>query len=152
LDCECSYAVRVERSAFHQDSRDTDLIENAFGESHTVALGQNDIDKTALVGNEEKRAAGGGAKFCAEGMVVGMRVSAEVTIGVSEFASETNGYAGHRLAGEKFEVSVVRHFLRFGQVGDQKPDFSERHIVQAVVVTELESAQNENRKKTKRGY
>jgi hypothetical protein len=39
------------------------LIENAFGESHTIALGQDDIDKTALVGNEEKRAAGGGAKF-----------------------------------------------------------------------------------------
>ena len=141
FDGEGMYAVCVEGSAFHLDPGHTDEIENAFGKRHTVACGQDDIDKTALVGNEEERTAGGGAEFCAEGVVVGVGVGTEKTIGVGEFATESCGFSTHRFAGEKFEVPVVGHFLRFGKVRDKALDLSESHVVQAVVVSELERGQ-----------
>ena len=69
----------------------------------------------------------------------------EVTIGVGEFASKSHGFSRHRLTGEKFEVPCVGHPLGFGQVGDKAPDFSERHIIQAVVVAKLACGQYQNR-------
>lgn len=141
LDGQRVQAVYVERSAFHHDSGNTDEIEDAFGKWHTVACGQNEIDETALVGNEEEGAAGGDTEFCAKGVIVSVGVSAEKTIGVGEFATESCDFSTHRFAGEKFEVPVAGHFLRFWQVRDKPLDLGERHAVQAVVVTELESSQ-----------
>jgi len=66
-------------------------------------------------------------------------VRCEKTICVGEFASEGRGFSARRIAGKKFEVSVTGHFLRFRQVRDKAPDLGEGHIVQAVIVSKLES-------------
>src|SRR5258708_21477658 len=68
FDGKCFYAVRVERRAFYRDSGHTNEIENVFGKRNTVTRGQDNIGNAALVGNEEQGAAGGHAKFCAEGV------------------------------------------------------------------------------------
>jgi hypothetical protein len=143
-------AVRVEGVACCQNSWDTDEIEGAFGKWHSVLCGEDNIDNAALIGNEEQGAAGGGAEFCAEGMVVRVGVGAEKAVRVGKFAAETYGVSANGLAGEEFEVPLAGHFLSFGQIGDKPPDLSERQVVQAVVITELECAQRENREQAHR--
>ena len=83
-------------------------------------------------------------------MVVGVGVGSEKAIGVGEFTSETCGFSRHRPTGEKFEIPVIGHFLRFWKVRDEALDLSEGHVVQAVVVSELESGQHQNCEKTER--
>jgi len=140
FDSERVQAVHVKCAAICQDSWNADEIEGAFRKRHAVFCGEDNIDNAAPVGNEEQGAAGGGAEFCAESVVVGVGVGAEKTVRVGEFAADAYGVSAHGLAGEEFEVSVAGHFLGFGQIGDKPPDLSERHIVQAVVIPELECA------------
>ena len=149
IDGQHTHSVSVERFAFHQDSGNADEVESVFGKWHAVGGRQYDIDDTALVGNEEKRAPSGGAEFCAEGVIVAVGVSALKTIGVGEFAMESCDLATNRAAGQKFDVPGFGHFLGFGQIKDETLDLSEGHVVQAIVIAELESGQKQYRERTK---
>jgi hypothetical protein len=72
-------------------------------------------------------------------------VSSEKTIGVSEFASESCGFATRGITCEKLDVSAAGHFLCFRKVRDEMLDLSEGHVVQPVVVSELECSQRKKR-------
>jgi hypothetical protein len=144
LDRKGAHAVCVERFASDHNSGNTDEIEHAFGKRHAVACRQDNVNEAALVGNKKEGAAGGGAEFCAEGVIVGVGVCAQKTIGVGEFSSESCGFPKFGFTGEKFEVPVVGHFLRFGKIGDKTLDLSESHVVQAVVVSELKTCQKQH--------
>jgi hypothetical protein len=119
-------SVGVYRFAFYEDARDAYLVEEACGEWDGVARRQHYVGLVALIGEEEQRGTCGGAELGAEGVIVGMVVAAEITVGVGEFAAKGDGVARHGLSGEQLYVSLFCEVLRFRQIRNERLHFRER--------------------------
>ena len=78
-------------------------------------------------------------------MVVTVRMAAEVTIRIGDFASKTHSLSRNRLSREQINVPLRGQSPRLCQIGDQSLDLPEWHIIQAIPVSELESAQSQSR-------
>src|SRR5437667_74623 len=61
------------------------------------------------------------------------------------FTSKTRSLSRNRLSHEQINVPLPGQPPRLCQVGDQRLHLSEWHIVQAIPVSELESAQSQSR-------
>jgi hypothetical protein len=138
-------SVHLKRFALDHDSGDANAIKNLIREPYTVALSEDKIDLSSLVGNKQQRATGGGAQLGAESMIVRMGVTAQVTICVGDFTSKAHSPSRSCLSSQQLDVPLLRHFLRFRQVGDESLDLRERHIIQPVPISELESTQCQSR-------
>ena len=106
------------------------------------------MELAALVGHKYQSTACRSAQLCAKRMIVGVRVSAKVTIRVGDLASEGHRLAAQSLPGKQFNVSLVCHSSRPCQVRSQGLHLREWHIVQAVSIPELESTQPQRREET----
>jgi hypothetical protein len=136
-------SIGVYRFAVYEDAGDAYLVEEVCGEWDGVARRQHYVGLVALIGDKEQRGTSGGAELGAEGVIVGMVVAAEITVGVREFAAKGNGVARHGLSGEEFDVSLFCEGLRFRQIRNERLHFRERKAVQAVSISKLKRAKSE---------
>jgi hypothetical protein len=93
----------------------------------------------AFIGNKEQRTTRRCAELRTEGMIVGMRVTAKITICVGDFSSKTRGLSRHGLSGQQINVTLLSHYAGFCHVGDHGLHLREWHTIQPIPISELES-------------
>jgi hypothetical protein len=140
-----AHSAGVEHFTFDHGPRNTYAIENVLSKPRAVPFAEHEINFSALIGNKYQRIAGRRAQLGAEGMVITMRTAAEVTIRIGDFASKTRSLSWNSLSHEQINVSLPGQSPRLSQIGDQGLHFGEGHIIQAIPVSELESAQSQSR-------
>src|SRR6266446_7406591 len=140
-----AHSAGVEHFTFDHGPRNTYAIENVLGKPYAVPFAEHEINLSSLVGNKYQRIAGCRAQLGAEGMVVTVRMAAEVTIRIGDFTSKTRSLSRNHLSHEQINVSLPCQSTRLCQIGDQGLHLFERHIIQAIPVSELESAQSQSR-------
>src|SRR6266853_1815793 len=140
-----AHSAGVEHFTFDHGPRNAYPIENVLRKPYAVPFAEHKINLTALVGNKFQRTTGRRAQLRAEGMVVTVRVAAEVTIRIGDFTSKTHSLSRNRLSHEQIDVPLLRQTPRLCQIGDQGLHLLERHIIQAILVSELESTQSQSR-------
>jgi hypothetical protein len=139
-----AHSAGVEHFTFDRSPRNTYAIENILGKPYAVPFAERKINFSALVGNKYQRTTGRRAHLGAEGMVVSVRVAAEVTIRIGDFTSKTHSLSRNRLSHEQINVPLLGQSPRLCLIGDQGLHLREWHIIQAVPVSELKSAQSQS--------
>ena len=137
-------SVGVKNFPFDHDPRHANTVENVRGKPYALPFAQDYVNLAAVVGNEYKRTAGGSAQLGAEGMIVTVRVIAKVATCVAELASHGHGPSAHSLSSVQLNVPSLCHALRSCQVEDQALCLRERHIIQPIPISELESTQSQS--------
>src|SRR5260370_16173814 len=145
LNRQRAHSAGVEHFTFDHGPRNTYAIENVLWKPRAVPFAEHEINFSALIGNKDQRIAGRRAQLGAEGMVVTVRAAAEVTIRIGHFASKTRSLSWNCLSHEQINLSLPGQSPRLCQIGDQGLHFGEGHIIQAIPVSELESAQSQSR-------
>src|ERR1700676_2909367 len=145
LNRQCANSTGVEHFTFDNDSRNTYTIENVLRKSYAVPFAEHKISLSALVGNKYERTTGRRAQLRAEGVVITVRVATEVTIRIGDFTSQTRSLSRNRLSHEQINVPLLGQSPRLCQIGDQRLHLPKWHTIQAIPVSELESAQSQSR-------
>src|SRR5205807_8882625 len=101
-----AHSIGVEHFTFDHGPRNTYAIENALGKPYAVPFAEHEINLSALVGNKYQRTTGRRAQLRAEGVVVTVRVAAEVTIRIGDFTSKTHSLSRNRLSLEQINVPL----------------------------------------------
>jgi hypothetical protein len=108
-------------------------------------LAQDNVNLALVIGNEYKRTPGGSTQLRAEGMIVTVRVIAQVATCVGELASEGHSLSAQRLSGVQLNVPSLRHALCSCLVEDQALHLREWQIIQSISISELERTQSQSR-------
>ena len=145
LNRQRANSTGVQHFTFDRDPGNTYAIENVLRKPYAVPFAEHKISLSALVGNKYERTTGRRAQLRAEGMVVSVRMAAEITIRIGDFTSKTHSLSRNRLSCEQINVPLLRQSSRLCQIGDQRLHLPEWHIIQAIPVSELESAQSQSR-------
>jgi hypothetical protein len=74
-----------------------------------------------------------------------VQVTAHIAIRVGHLPAQAHGFSGFGLAHKQINVPLFCHSPRFWQIGDQLPDLRERHLVQLIPISKLESTQSQSR-------
>jgi hypothetical protein len=139
LNCQCTQSVGVQHFALHHNPWNTYPVENIVGKPSSVLYAEDEIDLSALVGNKEQWTARRCAELRTEGMIIGMRVTAKITICVGDFSSKARGLSRHGLSGQQINVTLLSHYAGFCHVGDHGLHLREWHTIQPIPISELES-------------
>src|SRR6202521_3866149 len=145
LNRQRAHSAGVEHFTFDHGPRNTYAIENVLRKPYAVPFAEHKINLSALVGNKYQRITGRRAQLRAEGMVVSVRMAAEETIRIGDFPSKTRNRSRNRLSHEQINVPLLRQSPRLCQIGDQRLHLPKWHTIQAIPVSELESAQSQSR-------
>jgi hypothetical protein len=145
LNRQSAHSAGVEHFTSDHGPRNAYAIENVLRKPYTVPFVEHKINLSALIGNKYQRTTGRRAHLCAEGMVVTVRMAAEVTIRIGDFTSKTRSLSRNRLADKQINVPLLGQSPRPCQIGGQGLHLPEWHIIQAIPVSELESAQSHSR-------
>src|SRR6266403_797452 len=145
LNRQSAHSAGVEHFTFDHGTRNTYAIENIPGKPYAVPFAEHKINLSSLVGNKYQSIAGCCAHLGAEGMVVTVRMAAEVTIRIGDFTSKTRSFPRNRLSDKQINVPLLGQSPRPCQIGGQGLHLPEWHIIQAIPVSELKSAQSQSR-------
>jgi hypothetical protein len=120
-------------------------VENVFRKPYSVLYVEDEVDLPALVRNKDQGAARRSAELRTESVIIGMRVTAKITICVGDFSSKTRGLSRHALSGQQINIPLLSHVASFRQVGDHRLHLCEWHVIQSIPISELESTQSQCR-------
>jgi hypothetical protein len=138
-------SVGVRDFASNYDPGNTYPVENVVRKAYSVLYAEDEIDLAALVGNKEQRTTRRSAELRTESVIIGMRVTAKITICVGDFSSKTRGLSRHALSGQQINIPLLSHVASFRQVGDHRLHLREWHVIQSIPISELESTQSQCR-------
>ena len=135
-------SIAIRHFAFDYDPGNADPVENVLRKPNSILFAEDKVDLSALVGNKQQRATRCRAEFRAEGMIVSVRMTAEVTICVGDFASEAHSLSWHSLSDQQIHIALLGHPPRSCQVRHHGLHSRKGHTVQPVPISKLESAQS----------
>src|SRR5437660_2641278 len=138
-----AHSAGIEHFPFDHGPRNTYAIENVPGKPYAVPFAEHKINLSSLVGNKYQRIVGRRAHLGAEGMVVTVRVAAEVTIRIGDFTSKTHSLSRNRLSHQQINVPLPGQSPRLCQIEDQGLHLPDWHIIHALPVAGLTSAHSQ---------
>ena len=107
MNGQSGHSAGSEHFAFDYDSGNSDAIENIFRQRDSVRFAEHEINLRIFIGNENQRASGRGAKLGAECVIVSVNVTAEIAVGVCDFATHADRVAGLDLSDQQVDVSLL---------------------------------------------
>src|SRR5215472_9984108 len=142
LHCESLGIACDHNFAGSRNSGNPNAIQNFIGYTFRVPRSQNKVDLPPLIGNENERTPRRHAQLGAESVIVGVAVTGEITISITEFPAQAHALACYRISGKQVDVSLLGQLLRLCQIGDETPYLIEWQAVQIVPVAKLKRTQS----------